>query len=187
MLNHFVILLQLWSCQQFFIHLAQPFLLQCSSIFRLLQCSTILWFCYTELIHFATVLIHFMILLQLPHSFCDLVSNFYTLNSVIFATVPNHFSIANVLSHFVIPLHWTQPFCYSAQHFVILLQLPQSFCDLVSNFYTLNSPIFLLQCLSIFRLLQCLAIFVIFCYSYLSHFVILSEIFCTLNSTIFLL
>jgi hypothetical protein len=113
---------------------AQPFcdfVILNSSI--LLQCSSILWFCYNYLTHF-------MILSVI----------FYTLNSAIFATVPSHFSIAIVLSHFVIPLHWTQPFCYSAQHFIILLQLPQSFCDLVSNFYTLNSTIFLLQCLPFF-------------------------------------
>jgi hypothetical protein len=72
--SHFVILLQ--STQSFcdlvnnFLYIElNHFLLQCSAIFRLLQCSAILWFCYTELTHF-------MILLQLPQSFCDLVSNF---------------------------------------------------------------------------------------------------------------
>jgi hypothetical protein len=111
--------------------------------FLLLQCSTILWFCYTELSHFTTLLIYFVILLQLPQSFCDLVSNFWYIE----------------LSYFC---NSAQPFfdCYSTK----------LFCD----FVILNSAI----------LLQCSAI-LWFCYNYLSRFVMLSPIFYILNSTFF--
>jgi hypothetical protein len=118
-------------------------LLQCSPVFRLLQCSAVLWFRYTELSHFATLLSHFVILLQLPQSFCNLVSNFLYIE----------------LNNF---LYSDQQFfdCYSTN----------PFCD----FVILNSTI----------LLQCSAI-LWFCYNYLSHFVIMSAIFYTLNSTFF--
>jgi hypothetical protein len=107
--SYFMILLQLTHSfcdivSIFYIKL-NHFLLDCSDIFWLLQCSVILWFCYTELSHFATVLNHFVILLQLPQSFCDLVSNFLYIELRHFATVVSHFSIATVLSHFAILLY----------------------------------------------------------------------------------
>jgi hypothetical protein len=149
-----------------------------------------MWFYYTELSHFATVLIHFEMLSAIFYTlnlafffcysaqpFCDFCYNylnhfvilseiFYTLNSPISATVLSHFLIATVLSYSVILLYWTQPFLYSAH----------SFWDLVSNFlYTELSLFFCYNAQP----------FCDFCYNYLNHFVILSEIFCTLNSAIF--
>jgi hypothetical protein len=122
-----------------------------------------MWFYYTELSHFATVLIHFEMLSAIFYTlnlafffcysaqpFCDFCYNylnhfvilseiFYTLNSPISATVLSHFLIATVLSYSVILLYWTQPFLYSAH----------SFWDLVSNFLYTKLSLFLLQCSSI--------------------------------------
>jgi hypothetical protein len=68
-------------------------------------------------------------------------------------------------------MHWTQAFCNSGQPFFDCYSI-KPFCD----FVILNSAI----------LLHCLAI-LWFCYNYLSHFVILTVIFYTLNSSFFLL
>jgi hypothetical protein len=97
---------------------------------------------------------HFVILLQLTQSFCDLISNFFVhWTQPFFATVLNHFSIDIVLNHFVILLYWTQPFYYSAQsfcYFATITSVILWFCYnylsyfviLSVIFYTLNSAIF---------------------------------------------
>jgi hypothetical protein len=116
----------------------------------LLHCSVILWFCYNYLNHFVI-----------------LSAIFYTLNSTIFYTVISNFLIATVLSHFV-----------------ILPQLPQSFCDHVSNFLYTELNLFSYSAQPFFDCYSARS-FCDFCYNYLSHFVILSAIFCTLSSAIF--
>jgi hypothetical protein len=90
----------------------------------------------------------------------------------------------------------TQPFWYSELcHFGIveLNHFAQSFCGLVSHFATVLCHFLiatvprhpsLMQCSVIFQLQHC-SVIVLFCYSELNHFVILSAIFASLNLAIF--